>query len=260
MTSSEAVVPPVEREELERLRTLHGRSTAAWVGDGRLEFGDGHWLALSGAMSPDYNLALCHGAEGAAHLPRVIETIVGARRPAIIAVAGDAARNAGAVFAEARWVTVGSAPLMVTELSDTTRDPDVHALEPDELPAARALVEEVFDLTPEVAEVALTVDAGRIPGRSIWGLVEDGVLVSALVAMDVDDAMVVWSMATSPVGRRRGYGRRLLGTALGAAYDRGRRIGLLHASSDGEPFYLSMGYRIVERWEFWSRSRWVLRS
>ncbi len=244
---------------VEQLRRLHGLSTVAWSHGGTLELDDAHWISLSGARSADYNLALCHGPRGAEHIQASIDRMVSARQPAIIAVAGEA-KDAEATFADSRWVRVGSAPLMVIDTAIGRPDPDARELTAEELPAARALVEEVFDLTPEVAEVALTVDANAVEGRSVWGLYDGDELVSCLVAMYVEDAMVIWSMATSPRGRRRGYGQRLLSSSLHAAHERGTEIGLLHASSDGEPFYLAAGYRIVERWDFWSRPRWVLRA
>lgn len=247
----------VTSRPVEQLRRLHGLSTLAWAHGGAFDLDDAHWIALSGARNADYNLALCHGPRGAEHIQACIDRMVSARRPAIIAVAGEA-KDAGTIFSESRWARVGSAPLMVIDTAAGRPDSDARELTAEELPAARSLVEEVFDLTPEVAEVALTVDAGAVKGRSVWGQYEGDELVSCLIAMYVEDAMVIWSMATSSRGRRRGYGQRLLNRALAAAHERGAEIGLLHASSDGEPFYLAAGYQIVEKWDFWSRPRWVL--
>jgi hypothetical protein len=46
--------------------------------------------------------------------------------------------------------------------------------------------------------------------------------------------------------------------ALAGAAGAGARGSLLHAAIDGEPFYLSLGYRTLEWWQLWSRPRWVL--
>lgn len=243
--------------DVARLRTLHGLSTAAWIGDGLHEVGESHWLALSGAMHADYNLALCHGPGGDAHLPACIDALTTRRRPGIIAVAGE---TCGRVepLTDAGWVRVGGAPLMTV---DTTHcRPDAHArpLAAGELPLARDLAAETFALPPDAAEIALPTRA--TPGRTVWGLFVDRTLVSSLIAVQVEEAMVVWSMATSPSGRHRGYGSRLLAAALADSRATGGRIGLLHASEQGEPFYLTTGFRVVERWQFWSRRRWVLPS
>jgi GNAT superfamily N-acetyltransferase len=236
--------------DLPRLRTLHGRSTAAWVGDGLREIGAHHWLALSGAPHADYNLALCHGPH--APVDEVRDALVEHRTPAILALA-DA--DSGPLV-DAGWRPVGDAPLMVCSTGGHSADPDVRPL--TDLGETQRLVADVYGLDGQLAEVA--VRPGSIPGRTVWGLFDDGRLAACLLAVRVEDAVVIWSMATDPGSRRRGFGRRLLDAALHGAAADGATDCLLHASAMGEPFYVAAGFETVERWEFWSRPRWVLAS
>jgi len=245
--------------DLVRLRTLHGRSTIAWVGDGLHRVTETHWLALSGAPHADYNLALCHGPEGGEALGACIDTITARRRPAIIALGGET-KNHTDPLTQACWVPVGSAPLMTVGTAAGRTDAAVRPLAGDELGAAQELVAGTFGLPPDIAKVALTTAPDRVPGRTVWGLFCDEALVSCLTAVAIDDAIVIWSMATSASERRRGYGARLLGGALAGARESGARTCLLHASQAGERLYLAAGFHVAERWDFWSRRRWVLPS
>lgn len=239
----------------QRLRDLHGASTAVWVGDGRHEVGTAHWLALSGAMHADFNLALFHGPAGESALSEHLPTIVGRRRPSIVALAGQTRETA--VLREAGWVRVGGAPLMVRSTAGERVDPVARPLVAAEVSAARDLVARVFALPPDIAGQAVPDDVAGVE-RALWGAFDGDRLVSSLIAVRVEDALVIWSMATAQEGRRRGFGARLLGSVLADGEREGARICLLHASAAGEPFYLSMGFGVVERWDFWSRRRWVL--
>lgn len=162
-----------DERDLVRLRTLHGRSTVAWVGEGLHLVTDTHWLALSGAPHADYNLALCHGPEGGDALVSCIDTVTARRRPAIIALGGEA-KDRVEPLTQAGWVPVGSAPLMTVGTDAGRTDAAVRPLADIELPVAQNLVAETFGLPPDIAEVALTTAPDRVPRRTVWGLFHDG--------------------------------------------------------------------------------------
>jgi GNAT superfamily N-acetyltransferase len=82
--------------------------------------------------------------------------------------------------------------------------------------------------------------------------------VSCLATVQVGDTVTVWSMATAQVARRRGYGAAALSAALAAAARDGATSSLLSSSAAGERLYSALGYRELERWQQWSRPRWVL--
>lgn len=245
-------------DELPRLRSLLGASTALWAGQPRVE--EARWLALSGARGVDYNVALCHGATDGAAIGQSIEEINAARAPGLIMVAGRALGEVQHLI-DASWVCISSVPFMSIPISaDAPPAADeARRLEPAEMGGAREMIAEVFGITPELADVALPDAALSAPGQSAWGLFEDGELVSCLGAVVVEEVVVVWSMATGTAHRRRGYGARLLTAMLADAGRAGVTRSILHASPDGEPFYTALGYDTLERWQIWSRPRWVLR-
>lgn len=246
---------------LARLRSLVGASTALWAGQAGVRVEPGRWAAISGARSVDYNVVLCHGASGGTALPVSLREIAASGAPALVMVAGEALGEVQQLI-EAGWVCIGAVPFMTHGLdrrASGPADPRVRRLDSDQLQAPRALIDGVFGIGPELALTALPPDAAAMPGQSVWGVLgEGGELVSCLAAVRVEEAVVIWSMATAPEARRHGHGARLLNAVLADAARSGARCSLLHASTDGEPFYRSAGFQELERWQLWSRPRWVL--
>jgi len=247
--------------ELPRLRSCHGESTRLWAGD-RVRVGPEGWVALSGAASVDYNVALCHG--GGVHvLARTREEILAAGAPGLMMVAG-AALGEVHELADSHWVCIGAAPFMARRLEPGPLRPSrvrVVMLDPGGLHRARTLIAEVFGLDEALALVALPHDALATEGRTVWAALDSGgAIASCLVSVAVQDIVVIWSMATAISARRQGYGAAVLQAALHDAAGRGSRTALLHSSGAGESFYRSAGFSELERWQLWSRPRWVLRA
>jgi GNAT superfamily N-acetyltransferase len=107
--------------------------------------------------------------------------------------------------------------------------------------------------------VALPERTLSSPGQAVWGLRDaDGSLASVAGIVRVEDAVAVRSMTTAPELRGRGYGSRLLRAALADGARDGARLALLYSSYAGAPFYAAAGFSELERWQMWSRPRWVL--
>lgn len=247
-------------DELPRLRALLGASTVLWAGEDGVRVEEGRWVALSGARAVDYNVAFCHAASDGEAIERSLAEIAAAGAPAVVMVAGGALGDVQHLV-QAGWVCVGSVPFMTRPLGSeqVVATGEVRRLRPEEVEAARNIVDEVFGVGPELAQVALPDSAATAPGQSVWGGHDAaGRLVSCLGAVRVDDAVAIWSMATATARRREGHGARLLLGVLADAQADGASRSLLHASPDGEPFYRSLGYEPLERWQLWSRPRWVL--
>lgn len=249
-------------EDLPRLRSLLGASTALWAGDGvRVE--PDHWLALSGARSVDYNVAVCHGSSAGETIPAAIDAIAEAGVPAIVMVAGAALGEVGQ-FVSRSWTCIGSVPLMWLPFDGSARTPQraaggsVRRLGGDEVGRARAVVGDVFEVGPELAAVAIPPGAEELPGQSVWGAFDDGALVGCVAAVRVEDIVAIWSMATTAAGRRRGHGAALMNAIAAEGMADGARGSLLYSSVAGEPFYRALGFAELERWQSWSRPRWVL--
>jgi GNAT superfamily N-acetyltransferase len=251
--------------ELPRLRSLLGGSTALWAGSTTVE--PGRWVALSGARAVDYNVILCHSRSAIAPS---IEEFAAAGVPGLMMVAGEALADVQQLAA-AGWVCIAAVPFMARELDGAERpvdpqlderdrtDSGLRELAPTELALAWELVADVFGLDPELARASLPAEALAAPGRRLWGSFDEArALTACLATVASEDAVVVWSMATSAAARGQGHGGRLLAHALADAAERGATLSLLHASEDGEPFYKAAGYWVLEYWQVWSRPRWVL--
>ena len=250
-------------DELDQLRAALGASARLWAGD-RVTMQAHGWTALSGARSVDYNVVLCTGDGD--ELDACVERVLAARVPTVVMVAGPALAEVQRLTARS-WVCVGATPLMVRALADESDSASRPAPPPSQvltrrldddagLLAARALVATVFEIEPALAAVALP-SAG--PDHALWGAFDGaGRLRSCLALSFVEETVAVWSMATAGEDQGKGYGRAALQAALRAAAAHGARRALLYASPAGEPFYRRLGFVEIERWQMWSRPRWVL--
>jgi GNAT superfamily N-acetyltransferase len=245
--------------ELQRLRTLYGRSATLWAGASGVVVEPARWMALSGARGVNYNVALCHAASGGEAISSSIDEIDSRRMPGLIMVAGDALGEVQHLVTPG-WVCVGSVPFMSRRLDgELDVDAEAHRVDAGDMDEVRVLLDAVFGIGPELARVALPDTALTTPGHAVWGLRDaHGELVSCLGAVTVDDAVVVWSMATARTRRREGLGSRLLRGVLAGARAEGVSRTLLQASPGAEAFYRSAGYATLERWQLWSRPRWML--
>jgi hypothetical protein len=248
-----------EDVSLDERRSTLGASTVVWAGCDGVTVGPDRWVALSRADSVEYNAALAHGS-GAA-LEETLDEVLAARVPAVVMVAGRAARETRRLR-DRGWIRIGSMALMHLELRERVSTPSgltARRLGRADYRAATELVGEVFGVGRELAGVAISGVTAELSDQALWGAFDPaGMLVSCLATARVADTVTVWSMATSLPARRRGYGAAALGTALAAAAAEGATSSLLSSSEVGEPLYRSFGYQELERWEQWSRPRWAL--
>jgi GNAT superfamily N-acetyltransferase len=249
---------------LEERRSTLGASAVLWAGSDGVSVGADRWVALSGAPSVEYNAALVHGSGSA--VDRTVEEVLAAGAPAVVMLAGCATSEAGRLE-ERDWVQIGEMGLMHLDLGGwdgfsgwaQRSEPTARRLGIEDHRSVRALVGEVFGVGPNLAAVAISGLTAGLAGQALWGAFDPaGTLVSCLATVRVRDTVAVWSMATMPVARRRGYGAAALSVALTAAARDGATSSLLSSSAVGEPFYRALGYRELERWQQWSRPRWAL--
>ncbi len=259
-------------EWLDRWRDELGASAALWAGGGRHAIEADRWLAFSRAKSVDYNLVVCHGP-GPDVVRRSLDDVGAEGVPVVIMLAGRALASAQPLV-DAGWVCIGAQPLML--LTDPTGSADSVSADsvstdavstdtavdritgPADLAEARLVVAEVFDISPAMAAVAVPDRVTDGADLSAWVLREQGRMAAVTAAVRRGEGLAIWSMATPPDLRRRGYGRRLLRSVLAQAETEGVDHSLLYSSPEAEPLYRSLGYRVLERWQLWSRPRWVL--
>lgn len=243
--------------DLGRLRNLLGASTRLWAGPDGVTLEDTRWLALSGAPSVEYNVALCHSRSDDGVIQRTIDDVIAAAVPTIVMVAGEALADVQ-VLVQAGWICIGATPFMALRSEGGNLDSQVRRLVPDELPLARELLEDAFSLDPKLTTVALPDASVHAEGQAVWGLFEGDELVTCAAFATAQEATVGWSIATPSRFQRRGYAMRLLRSVLAQSAHEGIDLSLVYSSAMGEPLYRKLGFRELERWQMWSRPRWVL--
>jgi predicted GNAT family acetyltransferase len=247
---------PGSTTELERRRTQMGRSIRGWgvIPGAVMEVADGHWAFLSGAPSPDDNIALVQSADRAA-LDRVLGLVEQLGAPALVMLTGDASEHA----MPEGWQDVGTMPFMRADLAEVPANPDprVRVAGPDDLDATVSLLSDAYRMEPAIsrraAEPVLTGATAEHGDMRFWLLVDDGTPVSTVLDARTEDVITLWCMATPERFGRRGYARALLGHVLHAARAEAITIGLLAASPAGKPLYDATGWRTLEEWRLFLR-------
>jgi GNAT superfamily N-acetyltransferase len=217
------------------------------------------WTAFSGETGVDYNVACCQSSDNDVLVDHCLQPLLDLKKPGIIMLAGPGLATAQKLI-DASWVVVAALPLMVLggrNLPDVDGS-GVRALTRDDLPEARAILTDTYSMSDAVTAVAVPAAVVEDPTLGAWGLFDGDRMVSVFTSATEDGLVVVWSMATRPQDQGKGYGRRLLATALRSRFEAGADGSLLQSSAEGERLYRGLGYEVVEYWQLWSRPRWMM--
>ena len=98
------------RDQSEMRRTLGG-AARLWAAPEHHEVCDEWWLACSGQLNVNYNVAFSNRRRPSVLVERCLQPLLDLGRPAIIMLAGAGLATAQ-TLSEAGWVTVGALPLM----------------------------------------------------------------------------------------------------------------------------------------------------
>lgn len=93
----------------------------------------------------------------------------------------------------------------------------------------------------------------RMPGRERFRTflaTIDGEPAATSTLLVADDTAGLYNVGTLPAFRRRGLGRLVSVAALAAGRSEGARVGVVHASPDGEWVYRALGFEEVCRFTF----------
>ena len=159
------------RNQSEMRRTLGG-AARLWAAPEHHDVHDEWWVACSGELNVNYNVACCQSSAPDALVDRCLQPLLDLGRPAIVMLAGAGLASAQRL-AEIGWVTVGALPLMVLTPSAGSFDgrTGARALSHEELPAARELLIDTYGLDDSSA-IAAVPDSGRHqPGHGGLGAV-----------------------------------------------------------------------------------------
>jgi GNAT superfamily N-acetyltransferase len=241
------------------LRRTLGSAGRLWAAPEHHQVADDWWIACSGQLNVNYNVAVCQSSDPDILLEHCLQPVLDLGRPGIIMLAGPGLATAQRL-AEIGWVGVGALPLMtLTERRGHDSDgKGVRELSGQDLPAARALLVDTYGLDDASALAAVPDRLVEGDDMGAWGLFDGTTLASCFTGVVEDGLFVVWSMATRPDSQGHGYGRRLLHTVLGWQLANGVAGSLLQSSVVGRKLYLGLGFEEVEYWQLWSRPRWVM--
>jgi ribosomal protein S18 acetylase RimI-like enzyme len=247
----------MEQDEADRLHQGLIRSFAALFGrieDARLEDREGYRLVVCPRVPvPGFNGIWADGAdEPAVHeLERAIAEVEGLGGPCWIEVrAGrtpaveQAARRLGfthedsipgMVVRPAEIAVVPGPELEVTRVRDAAG-----------LAVAGTVAAAGFEVPPDLFAAFFTSHVAAMPGLSIYVAHAQGRPVSTATAWVGDGGIGIFSVATPPEHRGRGYGSAITARAVEAGFASGADLAWLQASPLGEPVYRAMGFRQVE--------------
>ena len=99
------------RDQSEMRRTLGG-AARLWAAPEHHDVHDEWWVACSGELNVNYNVACCQSSAPDALVERCLQPLLDLGRPSIVMLAG-AGLGSAQRLAEIGWVTVGALPLMV---------------------------------------------------------------------------------------------------------------------------------------------------
>jgi GNAT superfamily N-acetyltransferase len=91
------------------------------------------------------------------------------------------------------------------------------------------------------------------PSTHLYRARVDGTTAAVGLIADTDDEASVFLVSTDAAHRGKGIASRLMGAALAAARDRGKRTSTLQATAAGEPVYAALGYRSFGALHMWER-------
>ena len=178
--------------------------------------------------------------------------------PHLLALRGDTAPDVIDV-ARGRGMTLsGEEPAMI--LRDTAtivtaaRVPhlSIREIGPGEGALHAAVAGSVFDVAPETFEQLMNPRALAVPGIRCYVGEAGGETGVTGVGVTLLGTTAVFSVATLPEQRRRGFGTAVTARAVADGLASGATWAWLHSSETGYRVYERLGFRTVETASFWS--------
>jgi GNAT superfamily N-acetyltransferase len=108
----------------------------------------------------------------------------------------------------------------------------------------------VFGMRSDVVRAYLAPSLLRVPGIACFVARLDGRAVSSSLAIEIDESVGVFGVATLPDARGRGVGTAITAAAVDWARDRAD-LAWLQASEDGRRVYERIGFEVVSDWDVW---------
>jgi len=127
----------------------------------------------------------------------------------------------------------------------------------DEDGVARALAVAAagFGMPPAVAAAIYAREVAALDGLGYYLVCVDGIDVATATGFTVGDGTAIFSVATHPDYRGRGYGSAVAARAVRDGFAAGASFAALQSSALGESVYRRLGFSTVERYVLYTPSR-----
>jgi len=155
--------------------------------------------------------------------------------------------------------TAGTPGMIVTR--GELRDPGRHDLElirvrtADGLAQALAVGAAGFGIPAELAASIYSLEVAELDGLSVYLARDGGRDVATGTGYTIGDATAIFSVATPPEHRGKGYASAVTAAAVRDGFDAGARFAALQSSPMGESVYKRLGFRQVEMYVVYTISR-----
>jgi len=232
---------------------------AADLGGESVTSGDA-FLIITGLPLPAMNgVLLLRDAVRVPDVDRLLDSIAARGLPHCLQVRPRSAPALSELTRRRGLVESEPEPLMVLEgISDAVERAAVHrtlsirVLEPGEYSLHASVGAAGFGAPPELFEAMVTPKVlARRGVRAYIGTV-DGAAVTTAVGVTNRDHVGVFSVATPPEHRGRGYGAAVTARAVLDGFSDGAAYAHLQSSAAGLSVYERLGFRTLETWAIWT--------
>lgn len=143
---------------------------------------------------------------------------------------------------------------------DELRPPDVPDVEvlrvetADGLAQALAVGAAGFGIPEDLAASIYSLEVAALDGLAYYLARADGRDVATAAGYTIGDGVAIFSVATPPEHRGKGYGGAVTAQAVRDGFDAGAAFSVLQSSPIGEPVYRRLGFRDVDKYLLYTLS------
>jgi ribosomal protein S18 acetylase RimI-like enzyme len=140
------------------------------------------------------------------------------------------------------------------------REPDLPDLQvlrvetADGLAQALAVGAAGFGISPDLAASVYSLEVAALDGMRYYLARVDGVDVATAAGCTIGDAVTIFSVATAPEHRGKGYGSAITAHAVRDGFNAGAEFAALQSSTMGESVYRRLGFRELETYVLYTVS------
>lgn len=144
---------------------------------------------------------------------------------------------------------------------DELRAPDRSGVEvlrietADGLAQALAVGAAGFGISADLAASIYALEVAALDGLEYYLARADGVDVATAAGFTIGDGTAIFSVATAPEHRAKGYGAAVTAQAVQDGFNAGATFAALQSSAMGEPVYRRLGFRELETYVLYTVSR-----